>query len=377
MGVARARDVCELGADPGERFRPRAGARVDAERPLPTVELDLGATRLDRTRAGERDTAAPAGLVGQQQVDPGPRVAVASELDDRSHGRLDEIEDVGSDVEERAVLEAPTAGECTAEERAGDEAGTRAMCVERRGVSEEVTDHIGEAVGEQHDRADPVGRDRVRDPARAGDVERERLLQEQRPARIGGADRELRLRGGDHGEGDRIHSRSRSSKVANTGTPWSSATDAARSGVRDQHAGQLGLGSGGEERGVHGAGPRSCTGEPDAHGRRHGPVPARGPMGTAWDRRHAGRHHAVTTIASVRSATTATVVPSRGRVGAVAVIVRRCLELHREVIEVGTRRADGADDRAAAVRSAVALGAEPDRHGAGVAARAQGAPRAS
>ncbi len=198
--------------------------------------------------------------------------------DDRAERRVDEIEDVRPDVEQRAVLDPPArAGERTAEERAGEEARASARSASNVGrVAEELAHLRRVAVGEHHHRAD----------ARVADGRRRSARRRRRPARAASrASAALPARAartassgctlGGTAIATASHASRSASNVANAGTPCSAASDCAELVGARPHAGEPRLRSRGEHRRVHAPRPRPRPRQPDPQRLTHDAAPFR------------------------------------------------------------------------------------------------------
>ena len=139
-----------------------------------------------------------------EQSHPAVTAPARAHRSDRPEGGLEEVEHVGTKVEERPVLEAPRRREDSAEqsvthedpprtERVGGLVGRQEVTNDRRVAPRE--HHLGHHARGLH------GADQVLGPAQA---EREGLLQQQRASPCGRANGELALGVGRHAKGQRV-----------------------------------------------------------------------------------------------------------------------------------------------------------------------------
>ena len=101
--------------------RRRDAERVDLEDTVGRVDLDPRSGGLESAVGGERRLAHRAVLMVEQEPDPAVGVAVGPDADHPAECGLEQVDHVGTEVEERALLEAPGGGERTAQHAAGQE----------------------------------------------------------------------------------------------------------------------------------------------------------------------------------------------------------------------------------------------------------------
>ena len=211
----------------------------------------------------------------------------ASIVDDRAEGRVERVEHVRTEIEQPALLEAPrrpeeaARGGAVAEERRPP--GGRAEPV---GVAQERPHRRPVAVGEDELGHDAGVVDRRRQPLGLGQVERDRLLQQDGPPGAGDAGGELGLDVRRDGEGDGVAG---VDELVDAGRgEHAVALRQPRGGIvtAGPDRGQLARRAGGEEGRREDRGPGSGTDQADAQRSGH-------PLVRTW---HAGcgcsEHHA-------------------------------------------------------------------------------------
>ena len=115
LGPAR-RGGDELVDHRGQHPRVESG-RVHVEHPFRRVQLDPGARFVDRGCARSVRSRSTRRSRGRTGARPSGGVPVGPDPDDRSDRGVEEVEDVGPEIEERAPLQPPGRGEHPAEER--------------------------------------------------------------------------------------------------------------------------------------------------------------------------------------------------------------------------------------------------------------------